>query len=960
MGISLLIPTYNRPYFLRRALLSILSQTRLPDEIIISDDNVNSDQNFDAIKDLLQEYSNLIKYQKNKSRLGVVGNYLKLLKEAKYEYIKFLADDDWLHPEALELMEKALNENKEVSLVSSLRLPVNEDDEIIQGIKVVEPLSLKNKIFNGTEIAKKAIVNLSNYVGEFSTYMFRKSLLDVNPFEFCNVQFRANADWFLWMYLLSKGKLFYIAKPLVFFTIHEAQDQHSLDTILSGLREELEFLFNKRIHSALKISLKIEEKALAIEKFAKQMKSLPLDKLKSLKETFVENYSSVLKSERLNEQNDLLRKNLRFSVIVVTYNSENTIGDLLISLKESISSEDEVIIIDNSSTDRTLQLVREFKNKYSLGNLKIVSLSENLGYSAAVNKGVDLSRNDYIVFVNPDVVLPKNWKSKVLRYLRLKDVGAVGAISNSVLDQQHLSRFSALSHLFSRDDYKTFVDLIDSHLWLLYGDSYEEKKLLVGFFLATKRDVFKEVKGFDDKLFLGMDDLDFSLKLRERGYKLVLPRGLFVYHKGHESFNRNSDSEFLKKKTEHIFADKLIEKFGYGNVPTPEELWDEFNRLYFSPFVPVGRKYKFMFRYSDKPIDFIKVAKEVLRKPRIGVITVSYFSSVDIENLKKSLEKQGYKNLFWYIIDHSQNEIEFLRLKEIVKSSKFRTLVEKRENKGYGAGVNYGIERALKDGCEYIWILNPDIELEVNTLLELLKTLLYTGVPVVTCKIKDSVEREKLQYDGLKVSYIPFPDYPQRIHRVSFLSGANIFLSSSVAELVRFSEDYFLYFEDNDFLEKLWRLGIQPLYTPYTHVYHKNKSGKFLMKPYEVYYFIRNRILFLKEKMNDFRILINDVMRSYEFYYSRKENLRALIEALYDAINGKYGKKKPIFTLPEGNSLDLLSAYFSKRRFTKSGALKEGRDYLLLKPRDKRVFYKFLRDVFTLLRYYGGKECQRK
>jgi len=959
-GISVLIPTYNRPNLLRRALISVLNQTRLPDEIIISDDNPDSEDNYNSIEDILKNYSGLVRYEKNRVRLGVVGNYLKLLQKAKYSYIKFLADDDWLSPEALELMEKVLDTYDDVSLVTSVRLPVDIDGELIQGLEATKPLCEKDCILDGKKIINKSLIDLYNYVGEFSAYMFRKEFIDVNPFSFSGLDFRANADWFLWMYLLSKGNLFYIAKPLVFFTIHTVQDQYNLNTMLSGLRERLEFIFNKKLHSKIGLTFSLEEGALAVESFVKQLQTLPFNEKESLKKFFVKKYKSFLEYGEVYSWNKSLAESPSFSVIVVTYNSESTIEDLLISLKESISRKDEVIVIDNNSNDRTLQLVREFKNKYNFENLKIVSLSENLGYSAAVNKGVDLSRNDYIVFVNPDVVLPKNWKSKVLRYLKLKEVGAVGAISNSVLDQQHLSRFSSLSRLFNREDCKTFVDLVDNHLWLLYGDSYEEKKLLVGFFLATKKDVFKEVEGFDDKLFLGMDDLDFSLKLRERGYKLVLPKGLFVYHKGHESFNRSSDSEFLKKKTEHKFADKLIEKFGYGNVPTPEELWDEFNRFYFSPFVPVSRKYKFMFKYSDKPVDFVSGAKEILKKPRIGVVTVSYFSSVDIENLKKSLEKQGYENLFWYIVDHSQDEREFLKLKKIVRDYRFKISVEKRENKGYGAGVNYGIERALKDGCEYIWILNPDIELEANTLLELLKTLLYTGVPVVTCKIKDSVEREKLQYDGLKVNYIPFPDYPQRIHRVSFLSGANIFLSSSVAKLVRFSEDYFLYFEDNDFLEKLWRLGIQPLYTPYTHVYHKNKSGKFLMKPYEVYYFIRNRILFLKEKMNDFRILINDVMRSYEFYYSRKENLRALIEALYDAINGKYGKKEPIFTLPEGNSLDLLSAYFSKRRFTKSGALKEGRDYLLLKPRDKRVFYKFLRDVFTLLRYYGGKGCQRK
>jgi len=961
-GISVLIPTYDRPNLLRRALLSVLNQTRLPNEIIISDDNPDSDDNYNSIRDLLENYSGLIHYRKNRIRLGAVANYLKLFKEARYNYIKFLADDDWLSPEALELMGRILDSYKDVSLVTSVRLPVNIDGELIWGVKATGPLSKNNSIFDREKIIKKSLIDMCNYVGEFSTYMFRKDFIDIDLFSTYILKFRANADWFLWMYLLSKGKLFYIAKPLVFFTMHIDQDQWNTDTVSSGLREKLDFIFDKELHSFLRVTLSEREKAFALESLADQTQSLFFVDRGNFKKDLVEKYNTFLEAreKEIDNLNKMSVKRSRFSIIVVTYNSENTIRDLLYSLKESISAEDEIIIVDNNSNDKTLQILKEFKMKYGVEKLKIIFSSKNLGYSAAANKGVELSDNEYIVFINPDVILPKNWRSKVLRFLELEEVGAVGAVSNFVLEQQHLSRFSSLSFLFTQDDCKNFVDLIDRHLELLYGDSSEEKKLLVGFFLATKRKVFSEIGGFDEDLFLGMDDLDFSLRIRERGYKLLLPKGLFVYHKGHESFSKNSESELLKKKTELIFADKLINKFGYGNVPLPEELWSDSNTFYFSPFVPVGKKYKFMFKYSNKPVNYVDAAREISRKPKIGVVTVSYFSSADIRNLKETLERQGYRNLYWYIIDHSQDKKEFLKLKEMLKHSKIKIFLEGRENKGYGAGVNYGIERALKDGCEYIWILNPDIELETNTLFELLKTLLYTRVPVVTCKIKDSIEREKLQYDGFKVSYHPFSDYPQRIHRVAFLSGANIFLSSSVVRSLRFNENYFLYFEDNDFLEKLWQLGIQPLYTPYTHVYHKNKFGKFLMKPYEIYYFTRNKILFLKDKVGDFKFLMDDVKRSYEVFYSKKDNLRALIEALYDAVNGRYGKKDPIFTLPEGNSSDLLNVYTSKRKFTKAGALKEGRDYLLLKPRDRRVFYKFLRDISILLRYYGGKGCQRK
>jgi len=954
-GISLLIPAYNRPRLLRRALLSVLNQTRVPDEIIVSDDNPENEDNLIAIEDILEDYSGLVRYEKNKYRLGVVGNYLKLLKLARYDYIKFLSDDDWLSPEALELMERALDEDETISLVTSVRLPVDINGEIISGVKATFPLSEETSVFEGKRIIKKSLIDLCNYVGEFSSYMFRKKFLDINPFSFCGIDFRANADWILWMYLLSKGNLFYIAKPLVFFTIHEEQDQQNLDTELCGLTERLNLILNKELHSKLGIELKPKEKALAIENFIRSSHHLSKDVWCDLKYAFNKICSFYLefKQEKVFEFPSV-------SIIIVTYNSENTIQDLLISLKRSISEKDEVIIVDNASEDKTLEIVERFKNTYGLYNLRILKFSKNSGYAAAANKGAEVAKNDYLVFINPDVVLPKNWKNKVLNYLKRQDVGAVGAISNYVLDHQHLRRFSLLGCLFSENELKDNVDLIDRHLELLYDNSYEDKKLLVGFFLATKKEVFERVRGFDEKLFLGMDDLDYSLRLREIGYRLVLPKDLFIYHKGHVSFKKNRESERLKKITEHVFADKLIDKFGFGNVPNPEELWDDLNSFYFSAFVPTGKKYKFMFRYSKNSVDFIDAARKISEKPKIGIVTVSYFSSVDIERLKETLERQSYKNICWYVVDHSEDENEFFNLQKLLDTSKLDVFLDREDNKGYGAGVNYGIELALKDGCDYIWILNPDIEVEANTLLELLKTSIYTGVPVVTCKIRDSVEREKLQYDGFQVSYVPFPDYPQRIHKVSFLSGANIFISSSLVEQVRFNESYFLYFEDNDFLERLWDLGIQPLYTPYTSVYHKNKSKIFLTRPYEIYYFIRNKVLFLKERTENFNVLIKDIVGYYDYFYSKKNNLRALIEAIYDSVVGRFGKKEPIFIFPQENSLELLKEYTFRRKFTKSGALEMGKKYLLLKPRDRKIFLEFLKDIFTLLNHYRGIECQKK
>ncbi|MEO2069243.1 MAG: glycosyltransferase [Desulfurobacteriaceae bacterium] len=949
-GISLLIPTYNRPYFLRRALISVLNQTRLPDEIIISDDNPSSNENFVAIKDLVEKHKGLIRYRKNSERLGVEKNYSKLLEEANYEYVKFLADDDWLHPETLELMEKVLDRYEEVVLVSSQRIPVNEEEELVYGVEATKPLCSEDQILNGKEVIRKSLTDLKNYVGKFSTYMFRKSHLDINPFQFCGLNFRANADWVLWMYLLSKGNLFYFSRPLSFFTVHSGQDQISLSDQISGVKERIELIFNERVHKTFGIQLTSEEKAQAVENLALDLGylklKLPKNKTEELIEILLEKYQKDL-LKIMKEEYD----RSPFSIIVVTYNSSSTIEKLLESLNASIREDDEVIIIDNASHDDTFSIIEEFLRKKELTNYKVVKLNENIGYAAAVNEGVKLSRNDYLAFVNPDTVLPVNWSKVVYENLKKTEVGAVGAISNYAIDLQDVKRFSSFAEVLEEETFCKYVNLVNEHLGNLYGKSSEEKKFLVGFFLATKKEVFEKVGGFDKELFLGMDDLDYSLKLREHGFKLLLPKNLFVYHEGHVSFKNSKGSEKLRELTENVFAEKLIKKYGFGNVPTPEDLWADKGAIYFATFLPADPKYRFMFKFSDGKVDFRHVAKEIVRKPKVGIITVSYFSSEEIYLMARSLSNLSYTNFHWYIIDHSEDEkeIDLLRSATLVLPDHKVTIIG-RENLGYAAGVNFGVELALKDDCEYLWILNPDVEVESNTLIELLRTVLFTGVPVVTCKIRDSVERDKLQYDGFRASYKPFLDYPQRIHRVLFLSGANIFLKAEIFKNVKFEESYFLYFEDNDFYEKLLGCGLYPLYTPYVSVYHKNKSGKFLSSPVEIYYFFRNLIFFFKGR--DISFIIEKVFEVYKNIFSNKKKLRSLIAAIYDGVFDKLGKSDLSFlsSLPKDrNKKKLLKSYLDLRRVSKVLAMEKGREYLLLNPRDRDVFYKYFRDAIILM-----------
>lgn len=114
---------------------------------------------------------------------------------------------------------------------------------------------------------------------------------------------------------------------------------------------------------------------------------------------------------------------LTLSVIIVTYNRADMLAETLDSIVEQTRVPDEVVIVDNNSTDHTKAVAERYKNK-----LNIVYVFEGIqGTSTARNTGVKASKGDIIVFTDDDCIADKNWLHYMeLPFLRDPSIGIVG------------------------------------------------------------------------------------------------------------------------------------------------------------------------------------------------------------------------------------------------------------------------------------------------------------------------------------------------------------------------------------------------------------------------------------------------------------------------------------------------------------------------------------------------------
>jgi len=203
---------------------------------------------------------------------------------------------------------------------------------------------------------------------------------------------------------------------------------------------------------------------------------------------------------------------MKLSVIIPTYNEEKVVGECISSLDKQTYSDFETIMVDDGSTDGTLDILKALRGK--IDNLKILK-QKHKGPGAARNLGAKEARGDILVFVDADMTFDKNFLKNLVRPI----------VSGSA------------KGTFSKYEYVSNWDNIWARCWNL-NEGWEEKKRhpknypdTQPVFRALLKKEFDRVGGFDPKAGY-MDDWTLSKKL---GYEAVSAPGAIFYHQNPES-----------------------------------------------------------------------------------------------------------------------------------------------------------------------------------------------------------------------------------------------------------------------------------------------------------------------------------------------------------------------------------------------------------------------------------------
>jgi len=217
----------------------------------------------------------------------------------------------------------------------------------------------------------------------------------------------------------------------------------------------------------------------------------------------------------MNLRDSLPSSSPEVSVIVPCFNGASYIQNCLRSIELTKGPSREIIVVDNASTDASLDFIRQFR-------VRIIANKHNVGFPGAVNQAVDQARGNLLVILNQDTEVHPDWLEELKSVL--SQDSKVGVCGPKMLDLSNRNRVQQLGVLVDRFGFSSYGSL--------QNKIPREVFMVSGAAMMIRHDLFDLVGRFDREYFLFEDDLDLCWRVHLAGYKVMVNPRAVVYHYG--------------------------------------------------------------------------------------------------------------------------------------------------------------------------------------------------------------------------------------------------------------------------------------------------------------------------------------------------------------------------------------------------------------------------------------------
>lgn len=495
--VTILIPVYNGSNFIKQAIQSAINQTYKNIEILVINDGSTDNGKTEKV---IKEFGDKVKYIKKEN--GGVASALNLgIKEATGEYIAWLSHDDIYLPNKIEKEIKALEklEDKNTIIFSNFEL-IDENGITFSTTNFTKNIR-KEKFCQGIYPVLKGAVNgcsilIPKICFEDAGY-FKEELKTTNDYE-------------MWIRLFSKYPSYFIEDAIIKYRIHPNQDTNKNPVYISECNELWKNIINSLSENTVKnwgfdifnvyMTLYIQMKNSKFNEAAK----LAYEKAKSIYEKIIP----------------------KVSIAMPCYNSSKYLGKAIESILEQTYCNFELIIVDDKSTDNTMEQIKQYAEKDF--RIKVLSNEFEKGVSGAMNTAIKHSTGQYFTRMDSDDISALTRIENQVNFLESNKKYGVCSVNISMIDE--------LGNIYNENVYP---DSKIPHEWtFLWTNPIPNAPCMYRTNIIKDNNIlFSNLKTAEDYEFLS------HIIVKNKVY--MLPEALYLYrHTTNSLFNSNLEETF--------------------------------------------------------------------------------------------------------------------------------------------------------------------------------------------------------------------------------------------------------------------------------------------------------------------------------------------------------------------------------------------------------------------------------
>lgn len=512
---TVMMLSYNNLQYMKSAIKSVLKQTYKQIELIINDDGSKEFDNefVNDIRLYIEENkgNNLINYriEKNEVNVGIVKSYNKIINLAKGNYlIPLCCDDEFYDENTIKSIVQYFNSSDKL-IVTGYRACY---DENLKHFNCLKPQKEDIDYLYKSPIELYEYLCKDNFIAGACTSYTKKFIEEYGKFDEDYVLLE---DWGKYLNITRRGcSIGFINSILIKYR------EGGITTSKINNTKSKRILLND-------VSVLKNKEILPYKKSIQRVSNLGNYKIN-------DSYSNDINIQQIKDFKINSRPIHLTSIVILTYNQLEYTKLCIESIRKFTPQNSyEIIVVDNGSSDGTVDWLKEQKD------IKTIFNKENMGFSKGCNQGIDVSVGENILLLNNDTIVTPNWLYNMDRALWKEDkIAAVSCMSNYVTNNQQIE--VKYTNIYSMLEFALDFNILNFN-------KHEPMDKLIGFCMLIKKEVINKIGLLDENFVVGnFEDDDYCLRMKKAGYKLILCKDTFIHHFGSISFKNTPQLDIFE------------------------------------------------------------------------------------------------------------------------------------------------------------------------------------------------------------------------------------------------------------------------------------------------------------------------------------------------------------------------------------------------------------------------------